>query len=174
MERMITSYKLSNLYLKPITGNFDPEHYLSIHKYLFEDIYDFAGDIRNENINKSVMFCSPQFIYVQLDEVLRKAKRLSMNIKNEEELFDFITWLYSELDIIHPFREENGRTEREFIREYVEMINEKIDFGKYHVDYELIENKDEFIKAVIASHTTSSEMLRNFIKKIMVGEQKQK
>lgn len=36
------------------------------------------------------------------------------------------------------------------------------------------ENKDEFIKAVIASHTTSSEMLRNFIKKIMVGEQKQK
>ena len=55
-ERMITSYKLAKLYLNPGPQTFDTNHYLSIHKFLFEDIYPFAGEIRNENISKRIRF----------------------------------------------------------------------------------------------------------------------
>lgn len=171
MERMMTSYKLANLYLNPGNQTFDVNHYLNIHKYLFEDIYDFAGQIRSENINKVVPFCVPELIYENLKATLDKARRQVKSITNEEQLIDFITYYYSELDIIHPFREGNGRCEREFLRQYVEKINEMIDFGPYKLDYSLIENKDEFIKAVIiADAYCELNPLKEFIKKIVVKE----
>ena len=61
-ERLITNYKLADLYMKGITGKFDVNHYLSIHKFLFGDIYDFAGKIRSENIAKAIPFCLPHLI----------------------------------------------------------------------------------------------------------------
>ena len=62
IERMMTSFKLSKLYLSTGAQTFDTEHLVSIHKYLFEDIYDFAGVIRSENIAKSFTFCLVQYI----------------------------------------------------------------------------------------------------------------
>ena len=49
-EAKITAAKSLGLRQKGITGAFDKKHYLSIHQYLFEDIYDFAGLVRDVNI----------------------------------------------------------------------------------------------------------------------------
>ena len=68
-ERMITTRKLAKLYLKKVPSKLDVEHYIEIHKYLFEDIYPFAGEIRSESITKSFSFCLPQYIYPQLKDV---------------------------------------------------------------------------------------------------------
>ena len=51
-EAKITAAKSLGLRQKGITGNFDKAHYLSIHQYLFEDIYPFAGKLREENIRR--------------------------------------------------------------------------------------------------------------------------
>lgn len=51
-EANITFKKLTELYLNPIAGNFDAEHYREIHRYLFGDIYDFAGEYRNVDMRK--------------------------------------------------------------------------------------------------------------------------
>ena len=51
-ERKIVLAKLYILRQKEITGNFDIYHFINIHKFLFEDIYDFAGLFRTENIAK--------------------------------------------------------------------------------------------------------------------------
>ena len=55
-ERMITSYKLAKLYLDTGAQSFDANHLKSIHKFLFEDIYPFAGEFRRENISKRITF----------------------------------------------------------------------------------------------------------------------
>lgn len=170
VERVMTGFKLANLYLNPGIQTFDVTHYLGIHKYLFEDIYSFAGQIRSENINKRIPFCLPNLIYENLVSTLKKAQIMSKKIASEEDLIDFIAYFYSELDIIHPFREGNGRTEREFLRQYVEKINETISFGKYELDYDQIEDKDAFINSVvIADATCDLTYLKEFIKKILVN-----
>lgn len=174
-ERQITNYKLANLYLKNITGKFDVEHYLSIHEYLFEDIYDFAGKIRNENIKKSFSFCVPEYIYDNLYDTLRKMQKDMLNIANEDALADFFATYYSDIDIIHPFREGNGRTLREFLRQAMEQINLNIDFGEYHLDYSKIENRDAFIKAVrIADATCDYSYLKEMMKIIITKKEKTK
>lgn len=173
VERLMTGFKLANLYLNPGKQSFDVDHYLGIHKYLFEDIYPFAGQIRSENINKRIPFCLPNFIHENLVNTLKKARIMAERITNEEELMNFITYFYSELDIIHPFREGNGRTEREFLRQYVEKINETISFGTYYLDYNQIENREDFINAIIiADATCDLTYLKEFIRKILVNSNK--
>ena len=52
-EKMIVLVKLYDLRQGKIKGNFDKAHFISIHKYLFEDLYSFAGKFRTENIAKN-------------------------------------------------------------------------------------------------------------------------
>ncbi len=170
-ERLITNYKLADLYMKGITGKFDVNHYLSIHKFLFGDIYDFAGKIRSENIAKAIPFCLPHLIYENLEETLKCAKRDSHRLTNEDQLIEFMADYYAKLDIIHPFREGNGRCEREFFRQYMLEINKMIDFGEYELDYSNIDNKDNFIKAVIiADATCDLTLLKEYMKSILVNK----
>ncbi|MCT4574099.1 cell filamentation protein Fic, partial [Bacillus thuringiensis] len=48
LEKLITTAKIAELEIKPIPGNFDLDHLKKIHKHIFEDIYEFAGQIRQE------------------------------------------------------------------------------------------------------------------------------
>ena len=148
-ERMITSYKLAKLYLEPNCEKFDVNHYLSIHEFLFGDIYEFAGKIRNESITKGIPFCLPHLIYQNLNDILRIARSKAKNISSREELLAFITELSADLNIIHPFREGNGRTEREFIRQFIDYICKTNGLEEYYLDYSLIKDKNQYLKAVI-------------------------
>ena len=74
-----------------------------IHKYLFEDVYDFAGKIRTENISKSnFRFASAMY----LEEALKQIDKMP------QSNFDEIIEKYIEMNIAHPFREGNGRSTR--------------------------------------------------------------
>lgn len=74
-----------------------------IHKYLFDQLYDFAGEIRNQNISKGG-FRFSNALY--LKEVLEKVEQMPENTFNE------IIAKYVEMNIAHPFLEGNGRTMR--------------------------------------------------------------
>lgn len=118
-EARITAAKLLALRQKGITGNFDKNHFVSIHKYVFEDIYPFAGKFRTENIAKGYFrFAEWEYIEEELDKLLLKLKNENyLNEKSEEELAKALAYYMSELNVLHPFREGNGRTIREFIRQ---------------------------------------------------------
>jgi len=74
-----------------------------IHKDLFEDIYDFAGKVRTQNISKSnFRFASVMY----LEEALEKIDKMP------QTNFDQIIDKYIEMNIAHPFREGNGRSTR--------------------------------------------------------------
>lgn len=118
-EAKITALKSLSLRQQGITGNFDKAHYLSIHQYLFEDIYPFAGKFRTENIGKGeFLFAQWQYIEQQLDFLLEKLQKENfLQGLPKEQLAIKLAYYLSELNVLHAFREGNGRTNREFIRQ---------------------------------------------------------
>lgn len=118
-EAKITAAKLLSLRQKGIIGNFDIQHVKDIHFYLFEDIYPFAGKFRTENIGKGVFrFAEWQYIEPELTKLLKKleAENYLSNL-NKNNMAQRLAYYMAELNVLHPFREGNGRTIREFIRE---------------------------------------------------------
>ena len=94
----------------------------TIHKYLFEDIYDFAGKLRNVNIAKGNFRFAP-IIYIE--EALK-------NIDKMPQLtFDEIIEKYVEMNVAHPFREGNGRSTRIWLDHILKNeIGKVIDWSK--------------------------------------------
>ncbi len=175
-ERMITSYKLANLYLNTGAQTFDSGHLKSIHKYLFEDIYPFAGEFRKENISKKITFCLVQFIEPELDRTLKNAIKMVPKLVDRDTLLKFVTELYSDLDIIHPFREGNGRTEREFMRQYIDFVCKKNNLEQYYLDYSLIEDREAYIDAVVKADALCSygDLMALFDRILLVRDSEKK
>ena len=129
-EEEIVSAKSYKLIINPISGHFTKTHLFNIHRYLFEDVYPFAGKIRIEQIYKGdTMFYPPNCIDNELNKVFDKIKSYKNNIFTEEDLFDFTAYIMAELNIIHPFREGNGRTIREFIRQWMLRFGYSLNWG---------------------------------------------
>lgn len=144
-ETDFVSARLLELELEPLDGIFDKKHLFAIHKYLFQDIYDFAGKARKEDISKgNTKFCVHLYIDDQLDELFKKlGKYLKTIADNKASKLDFLVFTMAELNIIHPFREGNGRSIREFIREYA------LKFG-FSVEWDAVE-KEQLLDAMISS-----------------------
>ena len=137
-EEKIVAAKLFILRQNTMIKNFDVNHFKGIHKFLFEDIYPFAGKFRTENIAKGFFsFAEWEFIEDELSNLLKKLNE-SNNLKNlkRDEFVKAIAYYLSELNVLHPFREGNGRTIREFIRELLDECGYEVDF--LNVDYNLI------------------------------------
>lgn len=94
----------------------------AIHKYLFEDIYDFAGEIRTVNMAKGNFRFAP-LIYLQ--SALENIDRMP------QSNFDEIAEKYVEMNIAHPFREGNGRSTRIWLDHILKTeIGKVIDWSK--------------------------------------------
>ena len=93
-----------------------------IHKYLFDEIYSFAGKIRKENIAKgNFRFASS----IYLEDVLKKINEMP------QKTFDDIINKYVEMNIAHPFREGNGRSTRIWLDLMLKRkLNKVIDWSK--------------------------------------------
>ncbi len=168
-EREITGFKIARLYINPGKQTFDVNHYLSIHKYIFDDIYSFAGEIRDENIAKRTPFCPPQHICENLELTLANAKKMMRYLDTIDKLIDYVPVLYSDLNAIHPFREGNGRCGREFIRQYIKFVCKLNNLGPYEVDFGAVD-KTEFIEAVIKADTTDITPLKEMFKEMIVAK----
>ena len=101
---------------KPLKGNFDFNYLKCIHKYLFQDIYRWAGDIRNCNIAKQDLFCLTEHIESFGNEVFDKLKKEKyFKDYDFETKLDKLVELFADINALHPFREGNGRSQRIFI-----------------------------------------------------------
>ena len=113
-----------------------------IHKYLFEDIYYFAGKVRSENISKgNFRFASVMY----LEEALEKIDKMP------QSNFDEIIEKYIEMNIAHPFREGNGRSTRIWLDMILRKeINKVIDWSKI--------NKEDYLLAMERSPIKNIEI----------------
>lgn len=145
-EAKITAAKSLGLRKKGITGDFDVKHIKQIHKYLFEDIYPFAGEFRTENIAKGEFrFAQSEYIEPELENLLNKLKKENyLEGLDKKELAIKLAYYLAELNVLHPFREGNGRTNREFIRQLALKNGYQLDLKKVKAE-EILEASIESI-----------------------------
>lgn len=123
----------------------------AIHKYLFEDIYDFAGQVRNVNIAKGNFRFAP---VMYLDAALTNIDKMP------QSTFDEIVEKYVEMNVAHPFREGNGRSGRIWLdlmfKAELGMVVDwsKVDKEDYLLAMERSPIRDTEIKVVLKSALT--------------------
>ena len=153
-EKRIVSLKLLALHKDGITGLFDVNHLVSIHKFLFDEIYPFAGKFRAENIAKdNFSFADFQYIEQELTKLLDKLKDENyLQGLSKEDLAKRLAYYWAELNVLHPFREGNGRTTREFLRQLALK-------NGYMLDLQNVDT-DELLKASIKSVYDEHELAK--------------
>lgn len=136
LETTVTFSKIIEYSLNPLFNTFDVNHYKAIHKYLFEDIYDWAGEYRTVDMSKKgTSFAKAESI----DELMTKcfARLQNNNCFQDLEFDDFVDSIvdfYCVTNMIHPFREGNGRTQRLFLTQLINLNNYSIDFSEIDTD----------------------------------------
>ena len=124
-EEKITKKKALELFDKKIVDTFEVGTFKGlqeIHKYLFEDVYEFAGKIRNENISKGNFRFAP---VMYLKEALKNIDKMP------QKTYDEIIEKYVEMNACHPFREGNGRSTRIWLdRILMKELKKVVDWSK--------------------------------------------
>lgn len=117
VESSVVTKRLQELYVKPIKI-YGIESLLLIHKQLFQDIYTWAGKERTVEISKG----GKQFFPIShFDNAFRYINSLvnqykEIPRKNKQQLAEKLAEILDNVNYLHPFREGNGRTQREFVR----------------------------------------------------------
>ena len=129
-EERISKKKAVDLFEKGVLYNLPAGKFSTLqatHKYLFEDIYDFAGKLRTVNIAKgNFRFAPLMYLQAALDNI----------DKMPQSNFDEIVEKYVEMNIAHPFREGNGRSTRIWLDHIL-----KNEIGKV-VDWSKVDKED--------------------------------
>jgi cell filamentation protein len=116
-ESLKVSKRVEELYENPIKIK-DIKSLFFIHHYLFHDVYEWAGKERTVNISKNgkAFFEGERFsfAYHYIDNLIKEFKKIKKTKK--EELAYKLAEILDNINFLHPFREGNGRTQREFIR----------------------------------------------------------
>ncbi len=130
-----------------ITGKFDVTHLQGIHRYLFQDTFPWAGEFRVVNISKgNSMFGPALHIVGALTELLGKlAREERLRNSGQQTFVARVAFYLGEINAIHPFREGNGRTQREFIRQLAVQAGHPLSWGGF--------KQQEMLHASILSHT---------------------
>ncbi|WP_338100174.1 Fic/DOC family protein [Methanolapillus africanus] len=133
-----------------------------MHKYLFEDIYTWVGEIRNCQflIKGESIFCRADFIHVYADTVFNELK--SENYLQNMEYETFIgrcAYYMGEINALHPFRDGNGRVQRIFFQELARRVGYNLNFAAV--------DKDDLLEADIASFNKNYEPLRFLLEKMV-------
>lgn len=141
----------------PGADSFDFEHYKAIHRFLFSDLYDWAGQVRDVNISKKgTVFCPASQIDEQADRIFTYLKdQRSFRGLSKNAFADALTDLYCATNMLHPFREGNGRTQRVFLSQLAQGAGHMLNFAA--IDGELL------MIATIQSAQGVTELLRQIL-----------
>ena len=123
---------------------YDLAYLQHIHKQLFSDVYEWAGQLRQIDISKGdTRFCTFSRIEVETNKLLKPLQQQNyfqgLEIK---QLITKLADLYCELNVIHPFREGNGRTQRIFFEHLIAYCG-------YGIDWSKINSKTQWVEANI-------------------------
>ena len=144
-EEKITKLKALELFDSKKINDFEVGTFKGlsqIHRYLFEDVYSFAGEIRKVNIAKG-NFRFASVLY--LEDILKKIDNMT------QDNFDNIISKYVEMNVAHPFREGNGRSTRIWLDMILKNnLNKVVDWSKI--------NKEDYLLAMERSPIKDTEI----------------
>lgn len=140
VERQFVLLRSSQVEKEAVFENVSFDFYKSLHKQLFGDLYEWAGTVRNINISKKgTVFCNAD----DLEKIGKlKFQRLAelnyLKKLNKSTFLDELSELYHDLNMLHPFREGNGRTLRLFITLLVRNAGYNLNFSECDSDLLMI------------------------------------
>ena len=137
-EELISKLNAKDLFDNKLLDNLTPGTFFTlqtIHKHLFNNVFDFAGNLRTVNIAKGNFLFAP---LNYLENTLQNIDKMS------QSTYDEIIEKYVEMNIVHPFREGNGRSTRIWLDHILkEELNKVIDWTKL--------DKQSYLNAMIDS-----------------------
>lgn len=144
-EELISKLNAKDLFDNKLLDNLTPGTFSTlqtIHKYLFNNVFDFAGNLRTVNIAKGNFLFAP---LNYLENTLQNIDKMS------QSTYDEIIEKYIEMNIAHPFREGNGRSTRIWLDHILkEELNKVIDWTKI--------DKQSYLNAMIDSPIDDTEI----------------
>jgi cell filamentation protein len=151
LEAPLVYLRIGEMNDRGITGNFDTAHLRAIHKYLFQDVFPWAGELRVVNISKgNTNFGPAMHIGSALQELFEKlAKEKLLTNLDTPAFVQRAAFYLGEINAIHPFREGNGRTQREFIRQLALHAEHPLSWSLVGTGF----TQQQMIDASILSHT---------------------
>jgi cell filamentation protein len=117
VEAELTASRIYDLIRSPIPGAYDLAHLRAFHRQIFQDLYDWAGELRTVSIGRgSRLFSLPQHLEADAGELFGWLARVEhLRGRDRGTFVDDLTELYADLNALHPFRDGNGRTQRAFL-----------------------------------------------------------
>ncbi|WP_026826969.1 Fic/DOC family protein [Exiguobacterium artemiae] len=133
-----------------------------IHKNLFEDVYDWAGEYRTVNIVKGkTMFANALYVPAALEDLVTKLNRdITSKSITSNNIGEKLAYYYGELNMIHPFREGNGRTQRIFIEKVADKLG-------YSLQLEKVDSK-KLLEVTIESVNGTGRPLKKVFEEVIV------
>lgn len=139
---------------------FNLDAWQTIHRICFSDIYKWAGELRTVRISKgNTVFAYPEHIENQSNKIFADLNNI---LKSGQMPLEKAAELFAEINVLHPFREGNGRTQRILYSEILRRLG-------YLVDYNLT-SQDEMIDAMIHGYNANYEPIQKLLHKVAIKE----
>ena len=160
-EREVTSFTVTSIRYQAPPYNL--EYLQQLHRYLFSSLYSWAGELRDVDIRKGgTYFCNCRFMISEATKLFNKLENNNwLAGLSKDEFCEKLAFFYCEFNMIHPFREGNGRVQRLFF-EHIALS------AGYELDWENVE-QNEWIRANIDGVNVSSEPMKMIFKRIVTS-----
>jgi cell filamentation protein len=142
-------------------GSLDQEHYCAIHRHFYQDVYEWAGELRTVRTAKGGnAFCYPENIAAQLKKLFGElASADNFRGLDADAFASTAAHFLADLNAIHPFREGNGRTQLTFLKLIADAAGHDIDLVSI--------DPPAMLQAMIVSFCGNEEPLARLIRKLM-------
>ena len=160
IERDISFAKIAYLGANPLKGDFDLTYLQKIHRYIFEDVYSWAGKIRGGKFffKGETAFCVANMIPTYAESIfenLRDEKWIEGLEK--EDFVQRLAYYMGEINALHPFREGNGRMQRIFFAELARRGGYKLNFSQT--------TSNELLEADISAYNKDYSLLISLLER---------
>lgn len=165
-EADYVTYRLKNLAMNPLPGKYDYDHFLEMHYYIFQDIYDWAGQQRKLNIYKeepvlggiSVNYSDVFDIAKDATFALNEMTSINWNRLSQEEKAKKFSESLAKIWKVHCFREGNTRTAITFCCQYADEMG-------FTINRKLFEENSQYVRTALVAYNAVFDDLGDLSKK---------
>lgn len=157
-EQRVTSLRLDEVIAAIADKPINLTTWQIIHRTLFQDVYAWAGKIRTVQLAKgNTVFAMPEHIEAEAKRIFESFAKENIETSDHDNYAARLAYYFGELNVLHPFREGNGRTQKLLFDEISRRADYNIDWAKMAVD--------ELLQAVIAAfHKQDYKPLKTLFK----------
>ena len=174
VEEKLVFLRIAELEAAPLKGAFDYAHFKAIHRHLFQDVYEWAGEERTAPVGQFMIKAGHAY-YPAGPEMTKAAEKLFAGLAQDSFLrglgFDGfvakLAELWGELNVVHSFREGNTRTQTVFFDALVRAAGYRLDVERLANDEDV---RAEFIAARFHSQDTGDNAQLEEVLRGLVGK----